>query len=83
VASVAENSPKKANIYYYRASTRKILLKVLAFYIFSVSLRRKSRARLTDRQLINKIKHKNYVLDFRVSIKVGGCTLASNKGGVD
>lgn len=58
MASVAENSQKKANICYYIASTRKILLKVLAFYIFSVSLRRKSRARLTDRQLINKIKHK-------------------------
>ena len=58
MASVAENSQKKANIYYYRASTRKILLKVLAFYIFSVSLRRKSRTRLTSLHLINKIKRK-------------------------
>ena len=52
MASVAENSPKKANIYYYRASTRKILLKVLAFYIFSVSLRRKKPAMATNYELI-------------------------------
>jgi hypothetical protein len=38
---------------------------------------------LTAKTTNENIKLIDYVLDFRVSIEVGGCSLASNKRGVD